>query len=175
MKLIFTSVFSAILLVLAGCAPKESTKPAPTAPTSASATAPVSAAPAGPREIEITVGEGGGMAFSIKRIEATAGEQLKITVSNTGTMPKEVMGHNFILFNQGIDLETFGQEAAAAKPTDYIPPGFETEMIAHTRLLGPRESESLTFTVPKVPGDYTYICSTPGHYLSGMRGVLVVK
>ena len=174
MKLIFASVFSATMLALAGCAPKESPKPAPAAaPATAPATTAAAVAPAGPRVIEIIVSDT--LAFSVKRIEATAGEELKVTITHTGSMPKEAMGHNFVLFNKGIDLESFGQETPMAKATEYIPPGYEAEISAHTRLVGPRESDSVTFKAPKEPGEYIYICSTPGHYLAGMRGVLVVK
>ena len=33
----------------------------------------------------------------------------------------------------------------------------------------------VTFDAPKAPGKYDFVCSFPGHYLAGMRGVLVVK
>ena len=170
MKLINLLISSAVVCAFTACTPKEAAKPAsvPPAPAAVSPTA-----VAGPRAIEITAGDL--PAFSIKLIEAKPGEELKITLKDIGNVPKMAMGHNFILLAKGTDLESFGQEAAMARPTDFIPPGFEMEMLAHTKLLGPGESDSITFTAPKEPGEYDYICSMPGHYLSGMRGKLVVK
>jgi uncharacterized cupredoxin-like copper-binding protein len=33
----------------------------------------------------------------------------------------------------------------------------------------------VTFTVPKKPGVYTFICTFPGHFAGGMKGTLTVK
>jgi uncharacterized protein len=42
-----------------------------------------------------------------------------------------------------------------------------------TAMLLPNESQILRFHAPLQPGEYTYICSFPGHYLV-MRGVMEV-
>jgi uncharacterized cupredoxin-like copper-binding protein len=31
------------------------------------------------------------------------------------------------------------------------------------------------FTAPQAPGEYPFICTFPGHYAIGMKGVLVVR
>jgi len=33
----------------------------------------------------------------------------------------------------------------------------------------------VTFDVPNAPGRYEYVCSFPGHFLAGMRGVILVN
>ena len=33
----------------------------------------------------------------------------------------------------------------------------------------------VTFDAPTEPGEYVYLCSFPGHYAAGMKGLLVVK
>ena len=38
-----------------------------------------------------------------------------------------------------------------------------------------RTRDAVTFTVPKTPGTYTYLCSFAGHYAAGMWGQLIVK
>jgi azurin len=48
-------------------------------------------------------------------------------------------------------------------------------MIAHTKLLGPKEKDTVTFQAPKEPGRYPFLCSFPGHYQVGMRGELIVE
>ena len=47
------------------------------------------------------------------------------------------------------------------------------KILAHTKLLGPGEEDSVIFTAPS-PGKYEYLCTFPGHF-GIMRGVLTVK
>ena len=47
-------------------------------------------------------------------IDAMAGEQLKIVLKNIGTLPKEAMGHNWVLLKPGTDLNAFAQASMAA-------------------------------------------------------------
>ncbi|HEY0944329.1 MAG TPA: plastocyanin/azurin family copper-binding protein, partial [Opitutaceae bacterium] len=61
------------------------------------------------------------------------------------------------------------------KATDYVPASLSDQVIAHTKLLGPKQSEELVIKVPAEAGDYTYLCSFPAHFIAGMKGVLVVK
>ena len=43
------------------------------------------------------------------------------------------------------------------------------------KLLGPNETDTVTFNAPFVPGDYLYVCSFPGHYTQGTKGFMTVK
>lgn len=112
------------------------------------------------------------MKFSVTEIRVKAGEQVTLTLTNAGTMPIESMGHNFILLGGGTDVEAFSMKAMVAKATDYIPAELESSIVAHTKLLGPGQSDTITFTVPA--GTYEFICSFPGHYAS-MRGKLIAE
>jgi azurin len=150
-------------LVLAACGKKEEA-PATSATTSA---APAVA------EIELTANDS--MKFSATHFEVKAGQQVKVTFTNMGTMPKVAMGHNFILLKKGVDVKAFTDAAVTAAATDYVPASQADNIIAHTKLLGPKQSDEITFTAPTEPGEYTFICSFPAHYLSGMHGVIVVK
>jgi len=60
-----------------------------------------------------------------------------------------------------------------ASATNALPEGSMEDVIAATKLLGPGENETLTFTAPE-PGDYQLVCSFPGHFAM-MRGIMVVK
>ena len=115
------------------------------------------------------------MKFSVTEITAKPGEKLSITLVNVGTTPKFSMGHNWVLLAAGVDLPAFVIAAAEAVTTDYVPRSdVGSEILAATKLLGPGERDTATFTVPTTPGRYEFICSFPGHYQVGMRGVLIV-
>ena len=107
--------------------------------------------------------------FDKIEVHVKANEKVTLTLKNIGTMPKESMGHNFILLKDGTDLAGFAAEAVSAP--DHIPAN-NAAMLAHTKLLGPGESDTIEFTVPA--GSYTYICSFPGHYMT-MTGVLTAE
>ena len=151
-----------IALVTSGCGQKD---------TSSTATA--AAAPAGPRTVEITAGDN--MKYSLTAIEAKPGEQITVILTNIGTQPKEVMGHNWILLKAGSDSEAFDKAAAQAKATDYFPTALADQVLAHIELLGPRKSGEVTFNAPTTPGEYPFLCSYPAHFQVGMKGVLTVK
>lgn len=175
MKIRFPFVSVLIALALTGCGQKESTSAAP-----GTAAAPVPAA--GPREVDITANDTMKYTIGDKQsgpdanltIEAKAGEQLKIVLTNNGTLPKEAMGHNWVLLKAGTDVAAFDAAAATAKEQDYIPPALKDQIIANIALLGPRKSGEVVFTVP-APGSYPFLCTFPAHYAVGMKGTLIVK
>lgn len=150
--------------LLASCDKKEEVKPEP-APAQTEAPAPVASAP-----IEITANDQ--MQFSAKAIEVKAGAEAVIILKNIGTMAKEVMGHNLTILKTGTDLPAFATKAMTAKATDYLPPSDSASVVAHTRLLGPGESDTLRVTL--AAGDYPYLCTFPGHF-AVMQGVITSK
>jgi azurin len=72
-------------------------------------------------------------------------------------------------------VDPFVSDAPQAATTDYIPPARKADMLAHTKLLGPKEKDSVTFQAPSEPGRYPFLCSFPGHYQVGMKGELIVE
>jgi azurin len=123
------------------------------------------------RTVEITADDT--MKYSMTTISAKPGEALTVKLTNKGTMPKMAMGHNFVLFKKGVDLQAFAADSVTAGQTDYIPVKYKAQIIANTKILGPGESAEVSFTAPKEAGSYTYICSFPGHSVT-MKGTLVV-
>lgn len=117
--------------------------------------------------IELTANDQ--MRYDKIELHVKANEPVTLSLKNIGTMPKESMAHNFILLKDGTDLAAFAAEAIGAP--DHIPAS-NPAIIAHTKLLGPGESDTIEFTVPA--GSYTYICSFPAHYLT-MTGVLTAE
>jgi azurin len=117
--------------------------------------------------IELTANDQ--LKFDKIELRVKANAPVKLTLKNIGTMPKESMGHNFVLLKDGTDLASFAAEAVSAP--EHIPAN-NAALITHTKLLGPGESDTIEFTVPA--GSYTYICSFPGHYMT-MTGVLTAE
>jgi azurin len=165
--LVFSLVAGA--LALTACGKKEESSAA--APASAPATA-ATAAPA-VAVLELTANDA--MKFSVTHFEVAAGQDVKVILTNMGTMPKVAMGHNFVLLKKGSDVKAFADAAVAAAATEYIPASKTDQIVAHTKLLGPKQTDEITFKAPTEPGEYPFICSFPAHFLSGMKGVIVVK
>lgn len=123
--------------------------------------------------VELSIEGNDQMQFNKKEFKVKAGQTVRLTLTHVGKMPKNAMGHNFVLLQQGVDLTAFGQKAAEALETDYIPESEKGNIIAHTKLLGGGESDTIEFTAPE-KGTYEFLCSFPGHYAL-MRGVFIVE
>lgn len=115
------------------------------------------------------------MKFSVTRIEAAPGERLHVQLRNEGTMPKNGMGHNWVLLQANADVAAFAMAAIPARDNDYMPKALLSEVVAAIPLLGPKEVGDVTFTCPAKPGKYPYLCTCNGHSMAGMRGELIVK
>ena len=124
---------------------------------------------------KVTISGNDTMQFDLKTIEAKAGEKIELTFKNVGKIPKIAMGHNLVVLKKGISAIAFGQKAmgAGANATNALPDSVKGDTIAATKLLGPAESETITFSVAET-GDYEYVCTFPGHFAM-MRGVLKIK
>lgn len=172
MHRVLSSSLLALVLLLSGCARKESAGNAsPSAP--ASSAKEVAPPPGSGRAIEITGNDQ--IKFSLTEMRAKPGETLSVTLVNIGTMPKLSMGHNWVLLKDAKNLDAFVNEAAMSPATDYIPPGQKGAVYAHTKMLGPKERDTVTFNAPQQPGRYIFLCSFPGHYQVGMKGELIVE
>lgn len=125
------------------------------------------------KEIKITGNDQ--MKFNQDKLEALPGQPLKVTFENVGSMPKASMGHNWALLKKGVDVMAFTEAGFASAGNDYINPDNEKDVIVRTAILGPGESETVTFNAPSEPGEYSYVCTFPGHTAAGMKGVLTVK
>jgi azurin len=118
------------------------------------------------------------MRFDVTEFEVRPGQKVAITLKNVGTTPKFSMGHNLAVLDKQITEQNiqakFLDPASSAASTDYVPAG-DKNVLAHTKLLGPNETDTITFTAPQVPGQYLYVCSFPGHYTQGTKGFMTVK
>ena len=124
---------------------------------------------------KITITGNDTMQFDLKSFEVKAGEKVELTFKNVGKIPKIAMGHNLVVLKKGISAVAFGQKAmgAGANAANALPDSVKGDTIAATKLLGPDETETISFTAPET-GDYEYVCTFPGHFAL-MRGVMKVK
>ncbi|MES2826987.1 MAG: azurin [Bacteroidota bacterium] len=113
------------------------------------------------------------MKYNLSVLKAVAGKPIKLTLKHTGKFPVTAMGHNVVFLKPGTDVDNFASAALSSKDTQYIPASAKASIIAHTKLIGGGESDTITFTVAK-KGTYTFICSFPGHYTM-MKGKLIVE
>ncbi len=111
----------------------------------------------------------------LEAIEASPGEEIRVTLRTISDIPKVAMAHNFVLLTFETDAEEFYRASIRAADNDYIAPDYEDRVIVATDLLGDGETDSVTFTVPDEPGEYVFICSFPGHFDAGMVGKIIVQ
>lgn len=146
---------------LAACGDGESAAPtpAPNAPPAGSG---------GAVALEIaSVGEDS--RYDNERLEAPGGSKITLKFANRSTGSKRF---NWVLTQPGKFLQVVNDGSAESEANGFLKPNDEN-VIAHTKLLKAGESDAITFDAPP-PGEYPYICTTPG-YFARMKGVLVVR
>ncbi|MGH7938834.1 MAG: plastocyanin/azurin family copper-binding protein [Bryobacteraceae bacterium] len=126
-----------------------------------------------PKTVRITGNDK--MHYDVTAFQVKPGQKVSVTLTNIGKTPKASMAHDFTLLKQGTNVQSFLDQGSTHAAQDYIAPAFANDVIAHTKLLGPGESDTITFTAPYVTGEYVYLCDFPAHYAAGMHGIMTVK
>ena len=126
-------------------------------------------------DVKITITGNDQMKYDKSEIEAKAGQTVAITLKNIGALPKEAMGHNVVILKPGTDIIKFAIGGIANKAGGYLPTdaSLAAQIIANTKILGPKEEETIVFKADAA-GDYPYLCTFPGHF-GVMKGVIKVK
>jgi len=99
-------------------------------------------------------------------------QEVTVTLHHAGKLPREAMGHNWVLVN-GADLEAVANGGmGAGLANDYVAAG-DKRVLAHTKVIGGGQTTSVTFptSILKAGGDYRYLCTFPGHHAL-MHGTL---
>jgi len=115
------------------------------------------------------------MQFNLKTIEVPAScADFTVTLKHVGKLPKASMGHNWVLSTPADEAAINKDGMAAGAANDYLKPD-DARIIAHTKMVGGGESDSVTFDVAKLDAGatYAYFCSFPGH-AALMKGTLSV-
>jgi azurin len=115
------------------------------------------------------IGTKPGLKFDTELLTVKQGAKVKLTLRNDDDML-----HNLVITKPGSG-DKVGEAAVKlglnGERMHFIPPS--SEVLYHTILLRPQETDTIYFVAPDKPGNYTFICSYPGHYVL-MRGVLKV-
>ena len=113
----------------------------------------------------------GQLRFDTESFTVAPGSKVKLTLSNT-----DAMQHNLVLCAAGDDVaarvaaETL-KLGASASEKQYVPD--MDEVLASTKAIFLDQQDTIWFRAPKVPGDYAYVCTLPGHSYT-MKGVMHV-
>ncbi|TCS39510.1 azurin [Paucimonas lemoignei] len=115
------------------------------------------------------------MQFNKKSIDVPQScKKFTVTLKHTGKLPKASMGHNWVATKTADMQGVVNDGTTAGLDKDYVKPG-DNRVIAHTKVVGGGESDSVSFDASKLKpdGDYTFFCSFPGHS-TVMKGKLTV-
>ncbi len=119
----------------------------------------------------ITMGTKPGLKFSLEQFQVKAGSKVQVVFNNNDDML-----HNFVVVIPGSAIqvgETAMKLGLKGEEKNYVPD--TPKVLFHTNILQPHTSESIFFIAPDKPGDYTYVCTIPGHFYSMQGTMKVVK
>ncbi|MDX1571771.1 MAG: azurin [Xanthomonadales bacterium] len=151
----------------------------PAQPTEEAMAEPESAEPAtagddnDPCTVTLEVGDSIAYSRNSISVPSTCGS-VTVNLTHTGTLPKEAMGHNWVLVPSDA-LQDIGQAGMDVGPqNDYVPD--DDRIVAATGLVGGGQSTSVTFSLADLEAGtaYSYLCTFPGHW-SVMRGTFTVE
>ncbi|MGF6151417.1 azurin [Pseudomonas fluorescens] len=127
-------------------------------------------------ECKVDVDSTDQMSFNTKEITIDKScKTFTVNLAHSGSLPKNVMGHNWVL-SKTADMAGIATDGMAAGiDKNYLKEG-DTRVIAHTKIIGAGEKDSVTFDVSKLTAgeSYQFFCSFPGHN-SMMKGAVVLK
>ncbi|OLF56274.1 azurin [Pseudomonas chlororaphis] len=127
-------------------------------------------------ECKVDVDSTDQMSFNTKEITIDKScKTFTVNLTHSGSLPKNVMGHNWVL-SKSADMAAIATDGMAAGiDKNYLKEG-DTRVIAHTKIIGAGEKDSVTFDVSKLTAgeSYEFFCSFPGHN-SMMKGAVVLK
>lgn len=112
------------------------------------------------------------MKYDRAHVVVQAGSPIEINFENP-----DLWLHNLVivapgaLAEVGISANHMLSGSASWRGQPYVPDS--EKVLFATRMVNSRESETLTFVAPKIVGEYPYLCTYPGHWVS-MKGVLHV-
>ena len=115
---------------------------------------------------EVSIDSNDMMKFSSNSLSVPAScKEVKLTLNHTGKLPAQAMGHNVAIVDTA-NVQAVGTDGmSAGLANDYIKPN-DSRVYAYTKIIGGGESTSITFSTEKMTkgGDYSFICTFPGHW-----------
>jgi plastocyanin len=138
----------------------EAAVPATTAPATTAPATPTPATTAAAAPIAVEADPSGALAFTQKTLTANPDFRGELT----GTTPAPVGRVTFTFTNDSSVPHDFAIEVRNAKSVDRL---------GVTKRISNGASENLTLDLLR--GEYTYLCTVPGHEQAGMIGTLTVQ
>jgi azurin len=124
----------------------------------------------GPDQV-VTIGTKPGLKFDTPEIQVKAGSRVKWVFNNNDDML-----HNCVIVKPNTS-NAVGEAAIKlglkAADMQYVPKS--GNVLYHTNILQPETSETLYFVAPSQPGEYSYVCTFPGHHTLMVGKLKVVK
>lgn len=119
---------------------------------------------------ELVVAAAPGMLYDKTLLTVKAGSKVKLTFNN----PDDMIHNLLITVPGGADIvgKAAMQMGLQGQSKGFIPD--MDEVLYHSTLLEPNSNDVIYFEAPSEPGDYEYVCTFPGHYMT-MRGILRVE
>jgi len=121
------------------------------------------------------------MKYDKEKLEVPAGKKIQLTFENTGNLPKIGGGHNIVILKKGVEVVPFAiatgtptMQVAMGQQKVYLTDDQKKQVIAFSKVLGPKDKDVIEFTAPKEAGEYDFVCTYPAHFAM-MKGKLVVK
>ena len=106
--------------------------------------------------------------FDKDKLEASAGSKITLKFKNNSS----TLTHNWVLVKPGTVDAVAADGLTAGEVKGYLKEN-DDRVIAHTNMVKPGETASVTFDSPAA-GVYPYVCSFPGHSVL-MKGTLTIK
>jgi glucose/arabinose dehydrogenase/azurin len=120
-------------------------------------------------DITITIGVKPGLKYDLESFNIKPNDRVKLELVNTDDMQ-----HNLVVTLPG-SADMVGKTALSlgidGTEKNWVPD--LKEILFHTKIVPPGSTEVIYFVAPSTEGDYEYVCTYPGHYLS-MRGKMKV-
>ncbi len=123
------------------------------------------------------------IAYDMDRIEAGAGQAIRLTLDNQG-----VLEHDFSITEIPLSGEAAAVDPAGEMAGHDMAAGMTHDMasdMAHdmghmtdqpaVHVAAPSGDQAGVEFTPATPGEYEFYCTVPGHREAGMRGILVVQ
>ena len=90
--------------------------------------------------------------------------KVELTLKHTGKLPANIMGHNWVL-SKTSDMMGVVNDGANVTP-DHVKAN-DPRVIAHTKVVGGGQSDTVTFSTSalKKGESYSFFCTFPGHYV----------
>ena len=91
-------------------------------------------------------------------------KQVTLTIHHGGQLPAAAMGHNWVLVSTA-DLTAVANAGMGAGLASNYVAADDKRVLAHTKVVGGGQSDTITFSTAslKAGGDYSYLCTFPGH------------